>query len=231
MFTRVAIVETDHALLQNWIRCLGRSAEYRCVCGCATAEEALTRIPKVNPHVILVDINLSGMSGIECTARLKRLIPRAQILMLTVAPDFTPILQSLRAGAVGYVLKGAPLDEILAAVQDALHGGSPMASGIARKLVETFHRTASPVVHENGLSVREEEVLDLLAQGLSNKEIAGRLRISFDTVRTHLKHVYEKLQVRSRAEAVGRYLRPLPKSIDEVERSDDRRSGAVNAAR
>ena len=208
MLTRIAIVEDKVAVRENLARLISLAPGFSCVCACGSAEEALAKIPKANPDVVLMDIGLPVSSGIECTARLKTLLPQVQVLMLTVCTDHERVFQALQAGAVGYLLKRTTPEALLNAITEARKGGAPMTSEIARKLVEMFHKSAPTAPEGANLSLREEQVLHLLTEGLANKEIADRLQISFDTVRTHLKHIYEKLHVRSRAEAVGKYLRP-----------------------
>ena len=176
-----------------------------CVAIYTTAEEALRSISEVSPDVALVDVNLPGMSGIECVARLKQLCPSMLFLILTAYEDAPVIFDALKAGACGYLLKRTPPAEISAAIVQAHGGGSPMSPQIARQVVSFFHRSPSA----DGLSVltaREREVLELLATGSLYKEIAERLGMSFDTVRTHLRNIYEKLHVHSRTEAVVKYL-------------------------
>lgn len=176
-----------------------------CVAIYPTAEEALRNVMTEKPDVALVDVNLPGASGIECVARLKELCPSVLCLILTMYEDAPVIFDALKAGACGYLLKRTPPEEIAAAIVQAQAGGSPMSPQIARQVVNYFHR--SP--RADGLSVltaREREVLELLATGSLYKEIAARLGMSFDTVRTHLRNIYEKLHVHSRTEAVVKYL-------------------------
>ncbi len=170
-----------------------------------SAEEALKRLPKNPPDVALVDINLPGMSGIELVARLKEICPSVLCLILTTYEDSIPIFNALKAGACGYLLKRAPAEEIVSAIVQAHAGGSPMSPQIARQVVSFFHRQPQATGME-ALSDREREVLQLLAEGSMYKEIATRLSISIDTVRTHVRKIYEKLHVHSRTEAVLKYL-------------------------
>jgi DNA-binding NarL/FixJ family response regulator len=160
------------------------------------------------PQVVLMDIQMPMMSGIECTARMKRMVPSVQVIMLTVYEDIEMIFKALRAGACGYLLKRSSHQEILGAIREILQGGAPMTSAIARKLVATFQEPAAAQDAGTALTAREREILDSLSRGLSNKEIGARLALSQFTVRNHLVHVFEKLHVRCRTEAVMAYLHP-----------------------
>ncbi len=205
IMTSIALVEDSAPLRRNLERMLRRAPGVRCVCACGTAEEALEQIPLCKPDVVLMDINLPGASGIECTARLKLQMPAMQVIMLTVYEDTTNIFSALKAGACGYLLKRSSPAEILEALTAVQTGGAPMTSEIARKIVTTF-QTPTPVAGDGAtLSVREQEILKLLSKGRVSKEIAEELSISYHTVRVHTKHIYEKLHVRSRAEAVIKY--------------------------
>ena len=205
IMTSIALVEDSAPLRRNLERMLRRAPGVRCVCACSTAEEALEQIPLCKPDVVLMDINLPGASGIECTARLKLQMPAMQVIMLTVYEDTTNIFSALKAGACGYLLKRSSPAEILEALTAVQTGGAPMTSEIARKIVTTF-QTPTPVAGDGAtLSVREQEILKLLSKGRVSKEIAEELSISYHTVRVHTKHIYEKLHVRSRAEAVLKF--------------------------
>ena len=205
VMTNIALVEDSAPMRRNLERMLRRAPGVRCVCACGTAEEALEQIPLCKPDVVLMDINLPGASGIECTARLKLLMPAMQVIMLTVYEDTTSIFSALKAGACGYLLKRSSPAEILEALTAVQTGGAPMTSEIARKIVMTF-QTPAPVAGDAAtLSAREQEILKLLSKGMVSKEIADALAISYHTVRVHTKHIYEKLHVRSRAEAVIKY--------------------------
>lgn len=215
MSITVAIVEDDAGIREALIRILGRSRDFRCV-GCySTAEEALTALPEAKPDVVLMDINLPGISGVDCVRRLRAQGIECHIVMLTVYEDSEQIFESLAAGATGYLLKRTPPAELLEAIRDVHSGGAPMSSQIARKVVQSF-RNVAPANPSAELSPREQEILGWLAQGFLIKEIAERLGIGFDTVRTHIRRIYEKLQVHSRAQAVAKYLRPVtpPKPAD-----------------
>ena len=205
VMTTIALVEDSAPMRRNLERMLRRAPGVRCVCACGTAEEALEQIPVCKPDVVLMDINLPGASGIECTARLKLQMPAMQVIMLTVYEDTTSIFSALKAGACGYLLKRSSPAEILEALTAVQTGGAPMTSEIARKIVMTF-QTPAPVAGDAAtLSAREQEILQLLSKGMVSKEIADKLSISYHTVRVHTKHIYEKLHVRSRAEAVIKY--------------------------
>lgn len=210
--TKVAIVEDSNTLRQYLAELISATPGHICVCACASAEEAMVEIPSKGPDVVLMDIHLPGESGIACTARLREKMPDLQVIMLTVYKDIKMIFQALKAGACGYVLKRADETEILEAIAEVRSGGAPMTSEIARMVVRSFMepRAAAPSATEQ-LSAREMEILALLAEGLSNKEIGARLHISFTTVRTHLVHIYEKLHVRCRTEAAAKYLKTAPR--------------------
>jgi DNA-binding NarL/FixJ family response regulator len=202
----VAIVEDDALIRKSWAELIEEAPGFRCIGTCGSAEEALRQFPKLAPEVILMDIHLPSMSGIECTSRLKQLMPQARVLILTVYEDNEQIFKALQAGASGYLLKRTTPAELLVAITDVHRGGAPMTSEIARKVVESFRRVVPRHPSAEPLSQREEEILNYLARGYANKEIAERLSISFDTVRSHLKNIYEKLHVHSRTEAVIKYL-------------------------
>lgn len=201
----VAIVE-DNAALGTSLRKIVESGEdLQCLGVWGSGEEALPKIDAFRPQVILMDINLPGMSGIEATARLKQHLPDTQVVMVTVYRDHDKIFAALKAGASGYLLKRATPAEVRGAIRDVLTGGAPMSAEIARRVVEAFHQPAAEATEQINLSPRETEILELLCEGLANKEIADRLGISTETVRVHLKHIYEKLHVRSRTEAAMKY--------------------------
>src|SRR5579859_1128380 len=203
----VAIVE-DNAVIRNTFRqWIDAAPGFRCVAACSSAEEALVEIPRLKPDVVLMDINLPGESGIACTAQLKEKLPGVQVIIVTVYRNHELIFQALQAGACGYLLKRSSPEELLKAISEVRSGGAPMTSEIARMLVEAFQKKPASVVSGDGLTQRESEILVLLSEGLSNKEIADRVKISYDTVRAHLRHIYEKLHVRGRTEAVRKYLK------------------------
>jgi DNA-binding NarL/FixJ family response regulator len=197
----VAIVEDNAGLRRSLMLVLDETPGFRCIGSFDTAEAALRELPKNPPEVVLMDINLPGMSGIECTRQLRELVPNVRVIMITVYRDNEKIFKALRVGARGYLLKRATPETILQAITDVQQGGAPMSSEVARKVVEAFQEPQSPADEASNLSAREQEVLDLLAQGLPDKEIATKLNISQPTVRYHLTHIYDKLHVRSRTEA------------------------------
>lgn len=207
MRTTVAIVEDSAGICNELKHLLSRAADIQCVSMCRNAESALARLPSLAPEVIVMDIHLPDGSGIECTARLKRVLPETHILMFTICDDTELIIRALEAGASGYLLKNTPGSEILAAIRAIRDDGSPMSSDVARKLVKSFHRRPVPAAAAEALTPRESEILALLSEGLLYKEIGDRLEIKFDTVGTHVKSIYRKLHVRSRTEAVMKYLR------------------------
>jgi DNA-binding NarL/FixJ family response regulator len=207
---RVALVEDQPEIRKNWKRLIESFRDFEFVCACSSAEEALQTVPPARPDVVLMDIFLPGMSGIECTARLKALQPKMQIVILTAVDDEELVFLALEAGADGYLLKRTKPGDLRTALLDVFTGGTPMSSEIARRVVESFRRRAYARDDGTYLSTREEEVLGLLSKGYSNKEIAERLELGVDTVRSHLKHIYEKMHVRSRTEAVGRCVAGKP---------------------
>jgi DNA-binding NarL/FixJ family response regulator len=201
----VSIVEDDapaRQILAGWLR---RAEGFRCASEHATAESALAHLPPEKPGVVLMDINLPGMSGIECVRRLKPLLPETQFVMLTVYEDADHIFNALAAGASGYLLKQTPRQELLAALKEVHAGGSPMTSNIARKVVQSFQQQLAAAQPAQDLSPREREVLELLARGYLYKEIADALSLSVPTVSTYIRRIYEKLHVRSRGQAVAKY--------------------------
>ena len=204
MSIRVAIVEDGRSMRQNLAEFIHGTPGFACVAACASAEEALRLLPISTADVALVDINLPGKSGVELVRELKGLGVRTQIIMLTVEADSQRVFESLKSGATGYLVKHVAPEEILEAIRDVHHGGAPMSSQVARMVVTTFREPAPAAAPESQLTMRESEILRLLACGDRSKEIADKLGISVGTVNTHIRHVYEKLHVRSRAEAVAR---------------------------
>ena len=203
----VSIVDDEKDLRQSIMTFINGSPGFRCVSAYSGAEAALKGLAADNPEVVLMDINLGGMNGIECVKHLKAQAPDMQILMLTVYEDTDQIFKALAAGATGYLLKRSSPAKLLQAIREVHAGGSPMSSSIARKVVASFQnsKTAADKQHPR-LSPREEMVLERLAKGLTYKQIADQLEISIDTIRTYLRRIYEKLHVQSRTEAVAKYL-------------------------
>ena len=201
----VSIIEDDapaRGILADWIR---RAPGFRCAGVHGSGESALATLPAEQPTVVLMDINLPGMTGIECVRRLKPLLPDTQFVMLTVYEDAEHIYNALAAGASGYLLKRTPRAELFAALKDVHAGGSPMTSHIARKVVQSFQQSGVQLSDAEDLSPREREVLELLARGYLYKEIAEALQISVPTVNTYIRRIYEKLHVRSRSQAVAKF--------------------------
>jgi len=203
----VSIVDDETLLRQSIATFIDGSPGFRCVSTYGSAEAALQGLPADRPDVVLMDIHMAGMNGIECVQRLKALLPDIQIVMLTVYEDTDQIFKALAAGASGYLLKRLTPTRLLAAIREVHDGGSPMSSSIARKVVASFQRTEPDSDKRPHLSPREEGVLDCLAKGLTYQQIADQMAISIDTVRTHVRRIYEKLHVQSRTEAVAKYLR------------------------
>ncbi len=203
---RIAIVEDDKMVREVLEILLNGSPGFTCVATYENGEDAVAGLPDVNPDVVLMDINLPGISGIECIKKLKELGLPMLFIMLTIFEDSDAIFQSLSAGASGYLVKQTPPARLLEAIQDVYHGGSPMTREIARKVVQSFQSPSTLKDSNTGLTKREEEILSCLVKGLLYKEIADLLSIGVETVRTHLRHIYEKLQVRTRSEAIVKYL-------------------------
>ncbi len=199
---RVAMVEDQPKIRENWSLLLNSMAGFQCVCACASGEDAVRVIPGCRPDIILMDIRLLGMSGIECTSRMKELLPQTQIVILTALDDDELVFRALEAGADGYLLKRTRPEDLRAALLEVLSGGAPMSSSIARRVVQSFRKPASKGSSNEPLTPREEEILQWLSKGYSNKEIAEQIQLSIETVRGHLKHIYRKLHVRCRIQAV-----------------------------
>ena len=207
MATTVSLVEDNEQLRGTLARVIARAEGFQCLSQYGNAEAAIGALPKDRPNVVLMDINLPGMNGVECVRRLKQLLPGTQVIMLTAYEDTENIFNSLAAGASGYLLKRTSSTELLEAIKDVQKGGSPMTAHIARKVVQSFQKSSASQQATENLSQREQEVLDLLSQGLIYKEIAEKLGISYETVHTYVRRIYEKLQVRTRTEAVAKFLR------------------------
>jgi len=204
----VSIVEDQEQLRNTLSRVLNRAEGFKCISTYGSAEAALEGLPKDAPEVVLQDINLPGMNGVECARKLKEIAPKIQVIMLTVYEDTENIFNALAAGASGYLLKRTSSAELLESIREVHRGGSPMTAHIARKVVQSFQREKSAAAAATeDLSPREREVLDCLSQGFLYKEIAEKLGISYETVHTYIRRIYEKLQVRTRTEAVAKFLR------------------------
>jgi DNA-binding NarL/FixJ family response regulator len=206
----ISIVEDNDKLRGTLAKVIARAEGFRLASDYGNAEDALADLPKVKPDVVLMDINLPGMNGVECVRKLKALLPATQVMMLTVYEDTENIFNALAAGANGYMLKRTPTKELIEAIHEVKRGGSPMTTHIARLVVQSFQKPAAAAARSGGdlaeLSEREQQVLDLLAQGLIYKEIADKLNIGYETVHTYIRRIYEKLQVRTRTEAVAKFL-------------------------
>jgi len=203
--TTIAIVEDNKTIRESLTEFVQTDPELNCICTCGTAEEALKVLPKFKPEIVLMDIQLPKMSGIECTAQLKQLLPAVQIIMVTVYEDTDRIFKALRAGACGYLLKRCAPEDLVAAIREVRQGGAPMAREIARKVIASFQEPLTTAAEVEDLSPREREILELLAEGFPNKQIASRMGVTDGTVRWHLRHVYHKLHVRSRTEAALKF--------------------------
>jgi len=203
----VSIVEDNEQLRTTLARVLNRADGFKCVSHYGDAESALAGLPNDKPDVVLMDINLPGMNGVECVRLLKQLRPEILAVMLTVYEDTDNIFNALAAGAAGYMLKRTKSAELLEAIREVIRGGSPMTTHIARKVTQSFQRSGPSAQPTENLSEREQEVLDCLSQGFLYKEIAEKLGISYETVHTYIRRIYEKLQVRTRTEAVAKFLR------------------------
>jgi DNA-binding NarL/FixJ family response regulator len=204
--TTVAIIEDNNTMRGMLVELINKAPGYRCICACSNSKEALSEVPKHRPDVALMDIHLPDESGIVCTARLTEIMPALQVIMVTVYKDTDLIFQALKAGACGYILKRFRPEEIIQAIDEVRAGGAPMTSEIARMVVRSF-RALPPAPAADGLTSREAEILQLLAEGLSNKEIAQKTKIAVGTVRNHVEHIFKKLHVRCRTEAAAKFLR------------------------
>lgn len=204
---QVSLVEDDADVRETIAGYLDAARGFRCACVCASAEEALEKLTAAAPDVVLMDIHLEGMNGIECVRKLKPRLPKTQILMLTAFEDTDLIFSALAAGASGYLLKRLPPAQLLEAIRDVQAGGAPMSASIARKVVQSFQASQPPSGDEAELSVRELEVLHGLAAGQAYKQIADQLGVSIHTVRNYIRRIYEKLHVHSRTEAVAKFYR------------------------
>ncbi len=204
---KVAIVEDDEGIRSSLAALIRRASTLKMAGDYPDAETALKEIPRKPPDVVLMDINLPGQNGVECVRQLKASLPAVQFLMLTVYEDSDSLFNSLRAGASGYLLKRTASAKLLEAIRDVYAGGAPMTPQLARRVVQFFSRPAEGDSSVSRLTASEREFLDQLANGYAYKEIADRMNISIDTVRSYVRTVYEKLHVHSRTEAVVKYLR------------------------
>ncbi|MDB6053114.1 MAG: Two component transcriptional regulator, LuxR family [Verrucomicrobiales bacterium] len=201
----VIVVEDHRGLREQIVQILDGAPDIKCLGAFGYAEDALPQIFEKNPDVVLMDIKLPGMSGIQCVSEIKKVMPAKQVIMVTVYEDSERIFRALKAGANGYLLKSSPPEQLLAAIRDVSTGGAPMSSHIANKVVAHFHLTNHAAQESENLSPREKEVLELLALGLIYKEIGDKLNIGTETVRTYVKNICQKMHVRSRLEAVARH--------------------------
>jgi DNA-binding NarL/FixJ family response regulator len=202
---KVGIVEDNKTVREGFETLLNRTSGFQCVCTCATVAEALRQIPRAQPDVVLMDIQLPDSTGVECTAKIKEQMPAVHIVIVTVYEDSERIFQALRAGACGYLLKRAQPEKVIAAIREAHEGGVPMTPEIARKVIGQFRQQAAAAAQVQDLSDREREVLELVMQGLGNKTIADQLGVTIAAVKWHLQHIYEKLHVHSRTEAALKF--------------------------
>ena len=201
----VMVVEDNHGLRDQLLQILESAPDIKCAGAFVSAETALPEILAHKPDVVLMDIKLPGMSGIQCVAEIKKTIPNTLVIMVTVYEDSERIFRALKAGANGYLIKSSPPEQLLESIRDVYKGGAPMSSHIARKVVQHFHLLGPSVQESENLSPREQEVLDLLAMGFIYKEIGSKLNIGSETVRTYVKNICQKMHVRSRLEAVAKH--------------------------
>jgi len=203
---RVVVVEDENWMRENLFRAINSDPGICCVNHYRRGEDALQGIVQDQPDVVLMDINLPGMDGVECVRRIRTLLPEVRYLMLTVYEESEKIFNSLLAGASGYLLKRTSTSELMEAIRQVANGGAPMSSSIARKVVAYFNAIGEDKSNTSALSPREQQVLELLAKGAPYKAIADQLSVSIDTVRMNVKHIYAKLHVHSRGEATAKYL-------------------------
>jgi len=201
----VIVVEDDRGLREQLAEILENAPDIECLGAFASAEAALPQILEKNPDVVLMDIKLPGMSGIQCVSEIKKARANMQIIMVTVYEDSERIFRALKAGANGYLVKSSPPEQLLEAIRDAYKGGAPMSSHIARKVVQHFHLLGPSPTETENLSPRERQVLDLLSMGFIYKEIGSKLDIGTETVRTYVKNICQKMHVRGRLEAVAKH--------------------------
>jgi DNA-binding NarL/FixJ family response regulator len=206
MKINIGIVEDNRELRESLAQVVESHPGLHCVAACNSGEEALARMPAALPDVVLMDINLPGMSGLKCTAMLKDRLPKTQILMLTIYSNNDYIFQALQAGASGYLLKSTSSDEVVQSIIGVMEGGAPMTGQIARRVIEAFRQPTQNGVSKAQLTDRELEVLQLIAKGYANKEIASQLGVAVSTIRRHIENIYSKLHVHCRTEAAAKYL-------------------------
>jgi DNA-binding NarL/FixJ family response regulator len=216
----VSIVEDDVKVRGALARMIDSTEGFFCASQHPDAENALKELPLTQPEVVLMDINLPGMNGVECVRRLKELLPSTQVVMLTVYENTNIIFSALASGAAGYLLKQSSPEQILEAIREVHDGGSPMSSHIARKVVASFQNITNPSHDYEKLSLREQQVIDLLAQGYTYQEIADLLKVTYATVHTHVRHIYEKLHVQTRTEAVSIHLQRVGSAKSDSGQSD-----------
>lgn len=203
---RVAMIEDDEEIRFNLSDAIATHRDFQMVASYRDAESALKLLPEAKPRVVLMDINLPGMNGVQCVRRLKEAMPAVEFLMLTVYQDSALLMQSLMAGASGYLLKRTSPEKLLVAIREVCEGGAPMTPAMARRVVQHFQQAPAPTSDVARLTPREKDVLDQLSRGLSYKEVADHLHIGTGTLQTHVHNIYEKLRVHSRTEAVVKYL-------------------------
>ena len=201
----VIVVEDDTGLREQLLKVLASATDIKCIGAYSSGEDALPEILQKRPDVVLMDIRLPGMSGIQCVSEVKKVIPDLQIIMVTIYEDSDRIFMALKAGASGYMVKSSPPEQLIAAIRDAYIGGAPMSIHIARKVVQHFHQVGPSDQESANLSPREQEVLDLLARGLIYKQIGSKLNIGVETVRTHVKNICQKMHVHGRLQAVAKH--------------------------
>lgn len=204
MEIKIAIIEDQKEIREMLAILINGSTGFKCLQTYENAEDAIAELPNIGADVVLVDIHLPKQSGIQCVAQLKKVCQGTQFMMCTSLEDTDNIFNALKAGANGYITKSTPPTKLLEAIVDVYNGGSPMSSQIARKVVGTFQQSKEQQDQLEELSKREQEILTLLSKGLSYKEIAERLFVSTETVRTHIRNIYQKLQVNSRTEALNK---------------------------
>jgi DNA-binding NarL/FixJ family response regulator len=202
----MSVVEDMDEVRQKIKRIIDESEEFICLSTYGNAEKALEELPRLSPDIVLMDINLPGMSGIECIKEVKKKCPQIQFMMFTIYENSEQVYEALAAGANGYLLKQTPPEEILRALKELYEGGAPMSTHIARKVVSFFQKeNKNNPEHSGDLSKREKQVLELLSKGFLYKEISDQLFISTGTVRQHIHKIYEKLHVQNRTEAINKF--------------------------